>query len=257
MASASAADTWRDSSAGGGRPLAGPQVPRRDLPRHDATPARAARMSLPPVPPPPPRGRPAGPGPERRSAPGHGTSMGNGRPVADSRPPAARPQQRTPYPGVHPLSERGAPEAPARHSRAADRPPAPDARRTPDRGAPAEDRGTGLRGSLAVLGVFVITLAGGAVDSFLGIGLGTLTLVTLVAASAVGTLLVRKRDLLSLVVAPPLVFVLVGVVNIGLAPSASFNLPTLATILIRGFPTMAVATVVAAVVAIVRWAARR
>ena len=258
---ASAADTWRDSGVGGERPLAGPQVPRRDLPRHDATPARAARMSLPPVPPPPPRGRPGGPGPERRSAPGRGTSMGDGRPVADSRPPAARPQQRTPYPGVHPLSDRGAPEAPPRRDRAADRaterPPTPDARRTSPRGTPADDRGTGLRGTLAVLGVFVITLAGGAVDSFLGIGLGTLTLVTLVAASAVGTLLVRKRDLLSLVVAPPLVFVLVALVNIGLAPSASFNLPTLATILIRGFPTMAVATLVAVVVAIVRWAARR
>ncbi len=256
MGSASAADTWRDS-AGGQRPVAGRQAPRRDLPRPDATPARAGRMSLPPVPPPPPRGRPAGPGPERRaSAPGHGTRMGDGRPVADSRPPAVRPQQRTPSPAAHPPVDRSGPEAPARSARAGDR-TAPEAGRVASRGAAREDTGTGLRGALAVLGVFVITLAGGAVDSFLGVGLGTLTLVTLVAASAVGTLLVRKRDLLSLVVAPPLVFVLVAVVNIGLAPSASLNLPTLATILIRGFPTMAVATVAALVVAIVRWAARR
>jgi hypothetical protein len=149
---------------------------------------------------------------------------------------------------------------PPRRTGPADRPPAPDAGRTPrtpPRGAPAAGHATGLRGALAVLGVFVLTLAGGAVDSFLGIGLGTLTLVTLVAASAVGTLLVRKRDLLTLVVAPPLVFVLVAAVNVVLAPSASFNLPTLATVLIRGFPTMVVATLVALVVAIVRWAARR
>ncbi len=62
MGSASAADTWRDS-AGGQRPVAGRQAPRRDLPRPDATPARAGRMSLPPVPPPPPRGGPPRPGP--------------------------------------------------------------------------------------------------------------------------------------------------------------------------------------------------
>jgi hypothetical protein len=183
--------------------------------------------------------------------------MGDGRPVADSRPPAARPQQRTPSPGVHPRSGREAAGPPPRRTGAVDRPPAPDADRTPRTPHPARDRATGLRGALAVLGVFVLTLAGGAVDSFLGIGLGTLTLVTLVAASAVGALLVRKRDLLTLVVAPPLVFVLVAAVNVVLAPSASFNLPTLATVLIRGFPTMVVATLVALVVAIVRWAARR
>jgi hypothetical protein len=190
--------------------------------------------------------------------------MGDGRPVADSRPPAARPQQRTPHAGVHPQSgrEREAAGPPPRRTGAVDRPPtpAPDAGRTPrtpPRGAPAGDRATGLRGALAVLGVFVITLAGGAVDSFLGIGLGTLTLVTLVAASAVGALLVRRRDLLTLVVAPPLVFVMVAAVNVILAPSASVNLPTLATVLIRGFPTMVVATLVALVVAVVRWAARR
>jgi hypothetical protein len=181
---------------------------------------------------------------------------------------------------VHPLADRDAPQAPARRSRPVDRLPVGDGsrygvgdpgqddgrdgaqRRSGPRGssrsAPAAaDLGTGLRGSLAVLGVFVITLAGGAVDSFLAIGLGTLTLVTLVAASAVATLLVRKRDLLTVVTCPPLVFVLVATVNIGLAPSASFSLPTIATVLIRGFPTMAVATAVTLVVAVVRWAARR
>ncbi len=297
MASASAADTWRDSGARSGRPLAGPQLPRPDLQRQDATPARSARMSLPPVPPPHPRGRPDPRGPEPRgSGGGPGGGADHGRPVSDARPPAARPQQRTPYPGVHPLADRDAPQAPARRSRPVDRLPVGDGardgarygvrdpgqddgrdgvrdpgqdggrdgaqRRSGPRGssrsAPtAADLGTGVRGSLAVLGVFVITLAGGAVDSFLAIGLGTLTLVTLVAASAVATLLVRKRDLLTVVTCPPLVFVLVATVNIGLAPSVSFSLPTIATVLIRGFPTMAVATAVTLVVAVVRWAARR
>src|SRR5919107_1474245 len=67
----------------------------------------------------------------------------------------------------------------------------------------------------------------------------------------------RPPALLPVVLPPPLVFVAVALVNVGLAPSAPFTLPTLATVLIRGFPTMAVATGVALVLAIVRWAARR
>ena len=205
------------------------------------------RMPLTPVPPPAPRNRSAGP---ERSA-GQGTGRAAGRPLGDARPPAARSGQRTPHPSAPVDRSEGDGR---RGSRASGR----AAERSSGRVAPAEDAsGSRLRGVVAVLGVFVITLAGGAVDSFLGVGLGTLTLVTLVAATAVGTLLVRKRDLLTLVVAPPLVFVAVAAVNVGLAPSASLNLPTIATVLIRGFPTMAVATVVAVVVAIVRWAARR
>jgi hypothetical protein len=267
MASASTADTWRDSGIRGERPLAGPQALRTDLPRLDATPARASRGSLPPVPPPAPRGRPGG-NPDRRSP-------GAGRPGADPRPPAGRAPQRTPAPGGSPHAGRPHPSAPLadrdvppRRSRAEDRPSREsgrdtgrDAGRSPrgaTRSAPAApDRAPGLRGALAVLGVFVITLAGGAVDSFLAVGLGTLTLVTLVAASAVATLLVRRRDLLTVAACPPLVFVLVAAVNVGLAPSASFNLPTIATVLIRGFPTMAVATAVVLVLAVVRWASRR
>ncbi|MGY1668388.1 DUF6542 domain-containing protein [Geodermatophilus sp. SYSU D00696] len=257
MASASAADTWHDSGSRRQRPLAGAPAPRPDLPRLDATPARASRMSLPPVPPPHPRGRPAGPG--------HGAGAGHGRPVPDGRPPAVRPSQRVPVP-VPPVADRDAVTTPPRRGRPADPAPAREPGRagSPARGPRGSSRGTpphagrasGLRGSLAVLGVFVMTLAGGAVDSFLAVGLGTLTLVTLVAASAIGTLLVRRRDLLTVVACPPLVFVAVAAVNIGLAPSATFNPATIATVLIRGFPTMAVATAVAAVLAVIRWAAR-
>ncbi len=243
MASVSAADTWRDSGVRQERPHARPQVPRPDT----TGPDHSMRMSRPPVPPPAPRNRSAGP---ERSA-GHGTGRAAGRPLGDARPPAARSGQRTPHPSA--LVDRSEGDG-RRGSRASGR----AAERSSSRVAPAEDAsGSRLRGVAAVLGVFVITLAGGAVDSFLGVGLGTLTLVTLVAATAVGTLLVRKRDLLTLVVAPPLVFVAVAAVNVALAPSASLNLPTIATVLVRGFPTMAVATVVAVVVAVIRWAARR
>ncbi|MGR7025446.1 DUF6542 domain-containing protein [Geodermatophilus sp. URMC 62] len=239
MASASTADTWRDSGVRPERSYARPQVPRPDA----TGPDRSMRMSRPPVPPPAPRGRPAGP---ERGA-GHGSGRGAGRPVGDARFPARSGQR-----AAHPPAERS--DDGRRGSRASGR----AAERSSSRVAPAEDvSGSRLRGTLAVLGVFVITLAGGAVDSFFGVGLGTLTLVTLVAATAVATLLVRRRDLLTVVVSPPLVFVAVAAVNVGLAPSASLSLPTIATVLIRGFPTMAVATVVALVVAVVRLAARR
>ena len=126
----------------------------------------------------------------------------------------------------------------------------------PKSAKPAADGGR-FRGTVAVLGMFLVTLAGAGVDSFVGIGLGLVTLVALVSVTAIATLAVRRRDLLSVLVAPPLVFVAVAGVNIALAPSASFNLPTVATLLVRGFPTMAVATGVALVLGLIRLVARR
>jgi hypothetical protein len=105
--------------------------------------------------------------------------------------------------------------------------------------------------------MFMITLAGAGIDSFVGIGLGRVTLGALVLATAVAALAVRRRDLMSVVVAPPLVFLAVAAVNIGLAPSASFNLPTVATLLVRGFPTMGLAMGVVLVLALFRLIARR
>ena len=94
-----------------------------------------------------------------------------------------------------------------------------------------------------MLGVFLVTLAGAGIDSYVGIGLGTITLVALLGSTTVATLVVRRRDLVSVVVSPPLVFIAVAALNIALAPSALFTLPTIATLLIRGFPTMAMAAV--------------
>ena len=90
-----------------------------------------------------------------------------------------------------------------------------------------------------------------------GTGLGLITLGCLVGSTVLAAALVRRRDLLSVVVAPPMVFVAVACANIALAPSASFNLATMATLLVRGFPTMAIATGAAFVIALIRWAARR
>ena len=83
------------------------------------------------------------------------------------------------------------------------------------------------------------------------------TLGALSLATAVATWVVRRRDLVSVIVAPPLVFVAVALVNIALAPSATFNLPTIATLLVRGFPAMAIPTGIALVLGLIRMAARR
>jgi hypothetical protein len=110
---------------------------------------------------------------------------------------------------------------------------------------------------VAVAAVFVVTLVVAGAESFLGVGLGTITLVTLVLTTVLAALLVRRRDLVSVIVSPPLVFVAVAVVDVIAAPSATLNLATLATLLIRGFPAMAIATGAALVIGLIRMAARR
>jgi hypothetical protein len=120
-----------------------------------------------------------------------------------------------------------------------------------------EAPGSRLRGIVAVLGVFLVTLAGGAVDWFTGDGLGVITLVALVAATAIATLLVRRRDMVTVVLSPPLVFTAVTGATIAISPSLVLSIPTVATLLIRGFPTMAWATAGAIVLMIVRLVTRR
>jgi hypothetical protein len=136
------------------------------------------------------------------------------------------------------------------------RPLAPDAP-VRSRSAAEASGGRSLRGVYAVVAVFLVTLAGGAIDSFLGVGLSTITLIALVGGTILATWLVRRRDLASMVIAPPLIFTVVAGVNIALAPSATFSLTTIATLLVRGFPTMAIATGAAVVLCLIRWASRR
>jgi hypothetical protein len=128
---------------------------------------------------------------------------------------------------------------------------------TPGRSRTAPAAGPRLRGTLAVLGVFLLTLVAAAADSYIGLGLGTITLVALTAGTVVAALAVRRRDLLSVLIAPPLVFVAVAVVNTVLAPSATLNLPTMATLLVRGFPAMGIATAAGLVIGLFRLATKR
>ncbi len=239
------ADSWHESGVRAQRP---PVAPRRTPP--------------PPLPPLPELGGSRGARPVERRAdrPGDGYRPDRShdeRLRADlhrSAPPAPR---RPVPPALDPraAARSGRPEVderldPREHGRTGARRPS----EAPRRQAAAEGR---LRGAVAVACVFLVTLAGGAADSFLGSGLGMITLVALVGATAVATLTVRRRDMVSVVLSPPLVFVAVAGVNIALAPSATLSLPTVATLLIRGFPTMAAATAAALVLALVRLGTRR
>jgi hypothetical protein len=279
MASVSSADTWRESGA---------RAERRLAARPEAA-DYVSRIGRPPVPPPPPRMRSTElpPFPEDMARSARGEDMARSARARDDRPLPPRPSGGRPS---RPVRDAGhsrpvRPDADRRvredrpredHSRelhgsdelddqdgrrGGPRPPEPrpSSRRPAGRGATAQapDDGRRVRGAVAVLGVFLVTLAGAALESWIGTGLGLVTLVTLTAASTVATLVVRRRDLLTTVVAPPLVYIAVAVLNTALAPSATLNLASVATLLIRGFPAMAVATAAAAVVGLIRWAARR
>jgi len=99
------------------------------------------------------------------------------------------------------------------------------------------------------------------VESFVATGLGTMTTVALIA-SAAAAILVRRRDLLSVLICPPLVFTAVAFVNMLAAPSVhlsgikAFGLLVVTT-LVQNFPALAIATGVGLVIGVIRLAARR
>jgi len=60
--------------------------------------------------------------------------------------------------------------------------------------------------------------------------------------------MVRRHDVVTVVLAPPLVFAFVAVLEIVLAPTLSLSPTVLASVLVRGFPAMGIATAIALVV---------
>lgn len=265
MASVRTADTWRES---------GRRADRRLASRPEGA-DYVSRIGRPPVPPPPPQRRSTDlpPFPEKMARGGRRRDDRPAppppRPSADRSarpaPPDAERSRPAPRDADRPRGRedrpRDLPDLDADDRRRGQRSPEPQpaVRRPSGRGATAQaarSRG-GVRGAFAVLAVFLVTLAAAAAESWIGTGLGLVTLGALTAASVVATLVVRRSDLLTTVIAPPLVYVAVAVLNTALAPSASLNLTSVAALLIPGFPAMAVATAAAAVVGLIRWAARR
>lgn len=114
--------------------------------------------------------------------------------------------------------------------------------------APKSARRFTLTGLGAVAFIFVITLGVATLESVLGIGLRSLTLIALAGSTLLAGLWVRRSDIATIVVAPPLVFALVASLELGLAPTLAFTPTVLATLLVRGFPTMSIATAIALLV---------
>ena len=247
-----AADAWQQSGS------------RADRPYRAAPRERAMASERPERP-----ARPRGSVPPRRSS-DRAAERPRERSRADyydeapqySRPPVPRrPEQSRPVP--RDLDRAPERERPAR--RPVERRPVErqDTERPARRPAPAVETGGGkLRGLLAVLAVFLVTLAAAGVESFIATGLGIMTTIALAASTAVAALVVRRRDLLSVVVCPPIVFTAVAVVNMVAAPSVhisgvkAFGLLMITT-LVQNFPAMGIATGIALVIGLIRLAARR
>jgi hypothetical protein len=240
-----AADAWQQSGARPDR-----SVDRRVPPR--AVPPRAAAPHDRPV----DNQRPGDGGHDRgRSADYSAQAPQYARPPAPRRSgdpdqpgrPAARPHDRGPAQQDRPdlaADGRGAPV------RAGRRP-----------ASVADTRGSRLRGMVAVLIMFVLTLGACGIDSLMGVGPGIITTIVLVAVTALAAFVVRRRDLLTVVVSPPLVFVAVLIVKIVATPSLPLSLKTFVPLvglnLVSGFITMAVGLGTAVVVALIRLATRR
>jgi hypothetical protein len=257
MATANTADAWHQDGDYPARSSAASRAPWPDRGTSSERSSRPVRTGP---------ARPARPADRLRAAEARNRDAGDfARSSAPRRgPEPSRRPERGRFEGRRPDDRRPAESRPVERPRSDDRRPtgrsaeprSASVTARPKPAKPAADGGR-FRGVVAVLGMFLVTLAGAGVDSFVGIGLGLVTLGALVTATVIATLVVRRRDLLSVLIAPPLVFVTVAAVNIALAPSANFNLPTIATLLVRGFPTMAIATGVALALGLIRLAARR
>lgn len=119
---------------------------------------------------------------------------------------------------------------------------------------PPPAAGPSLTGVGAVLLLAGIAAVAGVLDVLAGSSLRLIFACGLVLGAVVAALLVRRRDLLMVVFAPPLVFVAASAVAVVLGRGESGGtLIDLATSwLVFGFPAMAIATGAAAVIWLVR-----
>lgn len=107
-----------------------------------------------------------------------------------------------------------------------------------------------LAGFGGVVLIIVLGLVGAIIDYLFTDRLGLMTTVGLTVGAALAALATRKRDLMSVMVAPPLVYA--GIAAVVLLMSGEVRLTRVADMAIRGFPVMALATGVAALIAGIR-----
>lgn len=117
--------------------------------------------------------------------------------------------------------------------------------------------GITLTGVGAIALAFVISLVGGGIDLVTGPGLRRGFAIALVIGAVVAAALVRVKDLYAVVISPPLIYILISLLAaIPHANGAFSNKAKLASLLanwlVYGFPEMAAATVLAAIIAVIR-----
>jgi hypothetical protein len=120
---------------------------------------------------------------------------------------------------------------------------------------PDEHGGSGVTGLGAIVLLVVISLVGAGVDELTGLGLRLAFSVCLVLGAVLAAAAVRRRDVLMVVLAPPLVYLGVSALFVIVSPDGGARgalLDAAAGWLVYGFPAMATATGAAAIVAAVR-----
>lgn len=116
-------------------------------------------------------------------------------------------------------------------------------------------RTSGVPGPLAALFMLIVAGIGGVIDVHTGSGLSTLFAVTLIGSAVIAALAVRRREVLWVVFAPPLICVVVALID---KITTSNSLVALLTnYLTHGFPPLAFAVGAAAVIGIVRALVKR
>ncbi len=105
--------------------------------------------------------------------------------------------------------------------------------------------------------LIVAGAVGALIDVLLGPALGTATTVTLAVGAVGATWLVQRCHLLSVVIAPPLVYLLLSVGVLLVTSDPGVTLTGLAATLVYGFPAMAIATALSVLVAAIRHVASR
>lgn len=105
-----------------------------------------------------------------------------------------------------------------------------------------------MAGFGGVILIMITALIGAILDYLFTDRLGALTAIGLTLGAAAAAFVTRKRDLVSVMVAPPLIYALIAAVVL-LVGSRGFGVTVIADTAIRGFPAMALATGLATVIA--------